>query len=151
MCATLTVDIDQKIEADLKRVSETTQPIRLVYCTTQSLTEHACDKIAASVRQLIPSVQSVVVLGQIQLVELAERFEQTIRKHYVGEIHNIETALLSVPTTGAEPEKIGLRLALISHSGLLPVWLTPPYANPACLSTSMGLRYPSVECRRVEL
>ena len=35
--------------------------------------------------------------------------------------------------------------------GLLPVWLTPPYANPAFFSNSIGLRYPSVECRRVEL
>jgi len=32
--------------------------------------------------------------------------------------------------------------------GLLPVWWTPPYANSACTSNSMGLRYPSVECRR---
>jgi len=117
LCATLTIDIDPKIEADLKRVHETSQPNRLVYCTTQSLTEHACDKIEASIRKLIPSVGSVVVLGQIQLIALAEQFEQTIRKHYSGEIHNIESALLSSPTVGSEPEKIGLRLALISQTG----------------------------------
>ena len=40
---------------------------------------------------------------------------------------------------------------LKGKAGLLPVWLTPPYANLACLSNSMGLRYPSGECRRVEL
>jgi hypothetical protein len=117
LCATLTVDIDQKIEADLKRVFETSQPDRLVYCTTHSLTEHACDKIAAAVRILIPSVSSVAVLGQIQLVALAERYEATIRKHYSGEIQTIERALLSSPSTGSEPEKIGLRLALMSQTG----------------------------------
>ena len=35
-----------------------------------------------------------------------------------------------------------------STAGLLPVWWTPPYANSAFISNSMGLRYPSVECRR---
>jgi hypothetical protein len=33
-------------------------------------------------------------------------------------------------------------------SGLLLVWWTPPYANSAFISNSMGLRYPSVECLR---
>ena len=37
------------------------------------------------------------------------------------------------------------------HSGLLPVWWTPIYANSAFISNSMGLRYPSVECRRLGL
>jgi hypothetical protein len=32
--------------------------------------------------------------------------------------------------------------------GLLLVWWTPTYANSAFISNSMGLRYPSVECRR---
>ncbi len=35
-----------------------------------------------------------------------------------------------------------------TRSGLLPVWWTPTYAHSAFISNSMGLRYPSVECRR---
>ena len=45
----------------------------------------------------------------------------------------------------------GIRNALIHDqrvSGLLPVRWTPPYANSAFTSNSMGLSYPSVECRR---
>ena len=40
---------------------------------------------------------------------------------------------------------------LYIHTELLLVWLTPTYANSACISNSMGLRYPNVECRRVGL
>ena len=40
-----------------------------------------------------------------------------------------------------------VRLSKLGN-GLLPVWWTPPYANSAFISNSMGLRYPSVECRR---
>src|SRR3974390_3472182 len=36
-------------------------------------------------------------------------------------------------------------------SGLHPVPLTRTQANPTCLSNSIGLRYPIVECRRLEL
>ena len=35
--------------------------------------------------------------------------------------------------------------------GLLPVWLMPGYANSACISNSIGLRWPNVECRRLGL
>lgn len=37
---------------------------------------------------------------------------------------------------------------LLRKHGLLLVWWTPPYVNSACISNSMGLRYPSVECLR---
>jgi TolB-like protein len=36
-------------------------------------------------------------------------------------------------------------------NGLHPVPLTGTQANPTCLSNSIGLRYPIVECRRLEL
>ncbi len=39
-------------------------------------------------------------------------------------------------------------LSIESLDGLLLVWWTPTYAHSAFISNSMGLRYPSVECRR---
>jgi hypothetical protein len=42
-------------------------------------------------------------------------------------------------------------IAVQVKNGLLPVWWTPTYTNSACLSNSIGLRYPKVECRRVGL
>jgi hypothetical protein len=40
---------------------------------------------------------------------------------------------------------------MMTLSGLHPVPLTRTQANPTCLSNSIGLRYPIVECRRLEL
>lgn len=116
LCAALSADIDAKVEADIRRLAETTQTKAIVYCTSQSLTEHACDKIEAKIRKLYPTAESVRVLGQIQLVALGERFEDTLQHYYAAEIRNIEQALLQ-PTTSSEPESIGLRLALITQTG----------------------------------
>ena len=55
-------------------------------------------------------------------------------------------------------EALSLRKGRCSHGlpkeeapGLHPVQLTRTQANPTCLSNSIGLRYPIVECRRSEL
>lgn len=115
LCATLSADIEPKVERDLRRLSETTQTKAIVYCTTQNLTENACDRLEAKIRTIYPSVESVRVLGQTQLVALGERFEDSIRRNYAAEIHNIEQALFQ-PTRAAEPEYIGLRLALLTQA-----------------------------------
>ncbi len=114
LCATLSIDIDGKVEADILRLAETTNTRAIIYSTSRSLTEHACNVLEAKIRKLYPAVKSVRILGQIQLVALAERFENTIRKHYAAEIKISEQALLTVPN---EPENIGLRLALITQTG----------------------------------
>lgn len=116
LCATLSADVEPKVERDLRRLAETTATKAIIYCTSQALTEHACDKIEAKIRSMHPTVESVRILGQIQLVELGERFEDTIRRNYAAEISNIDRALFQT-TTSAEPESIGLRLALITQTG----------------------------------
>ena len=59
-------------------------------------------------------------------------------------LHGEIKALASLATS----EYDDLDQEIDRRSGLLPVWWTPPYANSAFISNSMGLRYPSVECRR---
>ena len=45
LCATLNRELDEKLEKDLRRTSSTTQPERLIYCSSQSLTEHKIDEL----------------------------------------------------------------------------------------------------------
>lgn len=117
LCATLSKDIDEKVEADIGRLVGGTRTEGIVYCTSQDLSERACDRIEARIRELYPDVKSVRVLGQTQLAELGERFEGVLRRHYAGEIGNVESALRRPPVFADDPERIGLRLALVTQTG----------------------------------
>lgn len=81
LCATLSSAVDEKVEADIRRLKKTTQAKAIVYCTSRPLTEQACDALEAAIRKIYSKVDSVRVLSQIQLVELAIRFEDTIRQY----------------------------------------------------------------------
>lgn len=116
LCATLETDIDAKVKSDILRLGGTTQPRAVVYCCSKSLTEEKCAKIETSIRQLCPSIESVQVLGQIQLTDLSLRHEGTLRRHYGAEIRNVEEALLLEPATAPKARDIGLRIALLTHA-----------------------------------
>ncbi|MFB3895624.1 MAG: hypothetical protein ACE14V_04900 [bacterium] len=119
LCATLTssTELDVKVEKDIKRLAETSKTKAIVYCSSQSLTEDACDKIKNAILTLYPRVETVQVLGQIQLIALGQRFEDVLQIHYAAEIHSIEQAFFPEQTTFTEPDRIGLRLALITQTG----------------------------------
>lgn len=116
LCATLERDIDAKVEADVTRLDQTTQPRSVVYCSSKSLTEEKCAKIEARIRELCSSIESVQVLGQIQLTDLSLRHEECLRRHYGAEMRNVEEALLLEPAVAAEARDIGLRIALLVHA-----------------------------------
>lgn len=117
LCATLEADTDRKVESDISRLAVTTRTKAVVYCSSKSLTEQKCAKVEARVREVCVEVESVQVLGQIQLADLAQRHEGILRRHYGAEIRNIEEALILTPGARPEPEDIGLRLALITQTG----------------------------------
>lgn len=116
LCATLEADVDAKAEADIRRLAVTTKAKQVIYCSSRRLTEAKCDKIEARVRDIYPQLETVRVLGQVQLADLAERHEESLRRHYGAEIQNIETALLT-PKASRQAEDVGLRLALMSQTG----------------------------------
>jgi hypothetical protein len=117
LCASLSASLDNKVESDIRRNIETTATQALVFCTTKSLSEQACDKIEVQIRALDPHLVTVRVLGRIQLVAMGERFQHVIRKHYAAELANLKSALIDGSKPDAEPDKIGLRLALITQTG----------------------------------
>lgn len=116
LCATLAIDIEEKIERDIKRLLETTKTKAIIYCTNKSLSEQACTRIEAKIRLINTTIESVIVLSQSQLAKLGEQHEDVIRKHYLAEITNIEDVLRQTTDTKA-PASIGLRLALITQTG----------------------------------
>ena len=61
LCASLNKKIDEKVGADLARLSSTTRPERLIYCSSQSLSEDKCDHLNAQIRGLLPSTSSALV------------------------------------------------------------------------------------------
>lgn len=117
LCVSLDAKLDEKIETDIRKVSRTTKTQAVVFCTPHSLSEHACDKIEARIRTLDPRLVTVRVLGRTQLTALGERYPQVIRMQYAAELANLESALTGGIRPDADPEKIGLRLALITQTG----------------------------------
>ncbi len=116
LCATITANIDAKIEADLRRLAETTATRSLIYCTSQPLSEAACDQLEAAIRAIHRGLEAIRVLGQVQLGALAERYEHVTRRFYPAEIQNIEQTLLQ-PAAVPTPAVVGLRLAMMTQSG----------------------------------
>src|SRR5262245_42373183 len=97
VCATLRADLDSKVEADLDRLTQTTKTKAIIYCTTHPLTDEAVNALEAVIRKRCKGLDSVRVLGRTQLEYLGERFEDIVRRHYAGEILNIEETLLRSP------------------------------------------------------
>jgi len=114
LCCSLNKDFDEKIAADIRRLTATSDPDRLIYCSSQKITENKIDQLEASIRAHLNPRCSVLVLGAVQLANLAERFDKTFEKYYRAELHTIETNLLSFQATDEETEKKALRLALIA-------------------------------------
>jgi hypothetical protein len=114
VCVSLNQEVDEKTEADLERVVSTSSPDRLIYCSSQKLTEHKIDQLTASVRSHLPATCSVLVVGSIQLAHLAEKFDTIFGKFYPGEIKTIEDAFLSTDAREDTASTRGLRLALIA-------------------------------------
>jgi hypothetical protein len=112
ICCTLNVELDDKVKADIKRLVDTSQPDRLIYCTSQPATEDRLDKVVALIRKGHPFVKSVSAFGSIQISQLTDRAHQGIFEHfYGGEVKEIEQRLFSVASQGQATDK-GLRLAL---------------------------------------
>ena len=116
LCATLEKDIDEKAKSDIKRAAQNMQSKTVIYCTSKSLSERKCNDIESVIREEYPSVETVHILGQIQLITLAERHQNIFRKYYAAEIDNLERTLLRIPSTLDKAADLGLRLALLTHA-----------------------------------
>ena len=73
LCATLNRDIDAKVDRDLRRVAETSEPDRIIYCSSQKLSEDKIDELSFEIRKIVPASCSVLLVGSIQLSNLAEK------------------------------------------------------------------------------
>jgi len=73
LCATLEKDIDEKVKSDISYLTKTSLTQTIIYCSSKPLSEEKCREIESVIRQLYSSVESVQVLGQIQLTSLVER------------------------------------------------------------------------------
>jgi hypothetical protein len=113
LCATLNRDINSKVDSDLLRVTATSSPDRLIYCSSQRLSEEKVDEITQIIRRHAPS-GSLLVLGSIQLGSLAEKYPEIFEKHYHAEVTTIRANLTAQPDQKSETR--GLRLALVTFS-----------------------------------
>ena len=117
ICASLNKDINAKVEADLLRLTATSSPDRLVYCSSQKLSEDKVDEIHKQIKRHV-SRGSVLVLGSIQLGALAEKYSDIFEKYYPAEIQTIKSTIL-LSESGSDNEKTrGLRLALIAFGSV---------------------------------
>lgn len=112
ICSTLNKDVNTKVDNDLLRVTATSSPDRLVYCSSQKLSEQAVDDVTKMVRRHVAN-GSVLVLGSIQLGTLAERYPIIFEKHYQAEIQAIRSTILSTPANDGSTTR-GLRLAMLA-------------------------------------
>jgi hypothetical protein len=114
ICATLNKDIDDKVRSDLLRISGTTDPDRLIYCSSQRLTEHKKDQLEAEIRKVLKPSCSAAMQGCVQIGKLSARFPEVFQKFYQAEISTLRNTLLAFQHGEESVEKTGLRLALIT-------------------------------------
>jgi hypothetical protein len=70
VCATLSQSLESKVQADIKRLLETTKTTEIYYCTSRELTEDACDKLEAAIRSMYSSDVTVKVLAKCSSLTL---------------------------------------------------------------------------------
>ncbi|HET9280737.1 MAG TPA: hypothetical protein VFR24_02135 [Candidatus Angelobacter sp.] len=132
VCCTLNIDINQKVDSDLLRVTATSSPDRLVYCSSQKLSEMRVDEITKIIRRHIPK-GSVLVLGSIQLAVLAEKYSEVFEKYYQAELQLIRNTIIEKPPS-EDKATYGLRLALIAFGSDEAVQLRHDLLNTLVLS-----------------
>lgn len=94
ICATLNKEIDSKVEADLQRIVATSTPDRLIYCSSQRISEEKVDEIKTVIRKYF-ATSSVEVFGAIQLASLSEKYSEVFEKHYRPEIQAVRESINS--------------------------------------------------------
>jgi hypothetical protein len=112
ICTTLNKEVNAKTDADLLRVTATSSPDRIIYCSSQKLSEQGVDNITNLIRRHAPT-GSVLVLGAIQLGALAEKYSVIFEKHYQAEVQAVRATILASPSATTVSNR-GLRLALIA-------------------------------------
>ena len=78
LCATLNENLDAKVEADLLRVTALSSPDRIVYCSSQKLSEYRQDEITKIIRRHVPR-GSILPMSAIQLATLAAENQTILR------------------------------------------------------------------------
>ena len=152
LCATLNDNVDAKAEADMLRLTALASPDRIVFCSSQKLSEHRIDEITAIIRRHTPG-GSVLVLGSIQLSEMAANNRPVFERFYRAELQEVRNTIFSENPGGAASN--GLRLALLTFgseegSGLRQDVLhatlldrlnehTPQSVNEICQAFSLDL------------
>jgi hypothetical protein len=104
--------VNAEAQADLLRVTASSSPDRLVYCSSQKLSEDKVDEITKLIKRHVPS-GSALVLGGIQLGALAEKYADIFEKHCHAEVQAIRSTILTAPSGDGTTTR-GLRLALIA-------------------------------------
>ena len=139
ICATLNRRLDAKATRDLARVASTSTPDRLIYCSSQKLSEHAADKLTQEIRKQFPSDTSIAVMGASELAQLSLRYPDVFQKHYSHEIGEF-LKWLQPRDTGTDEERTrGLRLALLSFSGDKPTLIRDTATKRAVLDALFGI------------
>lgn len=111
LCATLNENLDAKVEADMLRLTAVESPDRVVYCSSQKLSEQRVDQIRASIKRHTPN-GSVEIYGATQLATLAAADKVTFSRFYGSEVNDVRSMILSEQPSGRPTN--GLRLALVT-------------------------------------
>jgi len=93
------------------RLTATSSPDHVVYCSSQSLSEDKIDDITKIVKRHAPT-GSLTVYGSIQLARLATKFDDIFEKHFHAEVESVKQMLNR--QENEEEQKRGLRLALMT-------------------------------------
>lgn len=116
LCATLRKDFETKFQSDLDRLSETSDPDRVIYCCSRRLTEDEVDDLALQVKQHLSPTVSTLVVGSLQLANLIEQHSNTFAKFYHAEIRMIEAVVSGLEAPSDSSNCKGLRLAVIAFA-----------------------------------
>lgn len=112
ICSSLNDIPDDKALADIDKIAASKAPVQRIYfCSSQKLTEHAGDRIAALLRAKLGDDVSVEFLGAYHLADFAVRFPEVAHKSYSAEIADIVQAFKPSHQVD-EASRLALELAL---------------------------------------
>jgi hypothetical protein len=115
VAASVNKQVEDKALSDVQRIASTTASLRTLYfCSSQELSEHACDALEVKLKGLLPPNVQITVLGSRQLIDLAFRHQEVFFRYYLGEITSLRDA---EGEEGSETaEQLALKLALCTRS-----------------------------------
>jgi hypothetical protein len=120
ICSSLRFDVINKATEDAEKLSSKPfKPTIIRFCTIladgKDATEYTLDKVKSIFEKRVPSAQTVICDGVIQLARYSVKYPNCFEKYYLSELQTLRTALSVDAGNAAHVQLTGMRIALTTQ------------------------------------